>query len=183
MRTLSTTIAWTMIMASALTAQQTAPAPTPPPAAPRIVEGQDMRARQLREMAMVDERRAAGDPLERYLIPPEVIMRRQREIGLQPAQRTQITQAIGRLEAALVELQWTMQDQQQALAEMLQQPQVNTEAALQALDRVLTTETAVKRAHFQALLQIRNVLTSEQLDRLRLARTVPDGAVVREDER
>jgi len=183
MRTISTVIAWTMVMATGLSAQRTAPAPPSPPETVRVVEGRDLvRARQLQEMAMVDERRAAGDPLERYLIPPEVIMRRQREIGLQPAQRTQITQAIGRLEASLVELQWTMQDQQQALAEMLQQPQVNTEAALQALDRVLTTETAVKRAHFQALLQIRNVLTPEQQERLR-PRTMSGDAVVREDER
>ena len=135
------------------------------------------------QATMEDRRRAeaGGDPLERFLIPPDLIMRRQREIGLQPAQRTQITQIIGRLEASLVEFQWTMQEHQQALAELLQQPQVNGDAALQALDRVLATETSVKRAHFQALLQIRSVLTPEQVGQLR-GRMGP-GDMMREEER
>ena len=162
-----------LVMCTGLAAQQ----PAPPPGNPRTVEGQ-----RLDEMRYVEGRRLeSSDPLERFLFSPELIMRRQRGIGLQPAQRTQITQIIGRLEASLVEFQWTMQEQQQQLAELLQQPQVNADAALQALDRVLATETSIKRAHFQSLLQIRNVLTPEQQHQLRGG--PPRGAPGREDER
>lgn len=172
MKTTAMATALTLAVCTGLAAQQPAPA-NPPPGAPRAVfptGERDRDAQRLVEMAAVDARRAAGDPMERFLIPPDLIMRRQREIGLQAAQRTQITQAIQRLEASLVELQWNMQDQQQALGELLQQPQVNTDAALQALDRVLTTEAAVKRIHFQTLIQIRNVLTPDQVNQLRQAR-------------
>lgn len=152
-----------LVVGTVLPAQE--PARTPSPGRePRMAYQERERAR---DMALEAERHAAEDPLERYLFPPELIMRRQRDIGLQPAQRQQITQAIQRLEASLVELQWTMQEQQQALAEMLAQPQVDTAAALRVLDRVLTTEATVKRVHFQALLTIRNVLTAEQQERLR----------------
>jgi Spy/CpxP family protein refolding chaperone len=131
------------------------------------------------EMAAVEAARAGGNPLERNLFPPELIMRRQRDIGLRPEQRQQITQAIGRLEASLVELQWNMQEQQQALADALEQSQVDVEGALRLLDRVLATEAMVKRTHFQALLQIRGVLTPEQQDRLRAGPREP----AREEER
>jgi len=164
MKTTTLTIALTLAACTALAAQQPAPrapqAPAAVPAAPAPTRAMEM------EHARADMMRA-GDPLERNLFPPELIMRRQREIGLQPEQRRRITQIIGRLEAALVELQWNMQDQQQALAEALQRPQVNVDSAMVLLDQVLTTEAAVKRTHFQSLLQIRAVLTPEQQQRLR----------------
>jgi Spy/CpxP family protein refolding chaperone len=168
-----------------LAAQQPAQAP-PPPVVVREVRPADVEMARVRQAREVEGMRYAelrnGEPLEANLFPPELIMRRQRDIGLQPAQRTQITQTIGRLEAALVELQWTLQDQQQALAELLQQQQVNAEATMQAFDRVLATEASVKRTHFQALLQIRNVLTPEQQNQLR-GGPPRGGAPGREDER
>ena len=110
-----------------------------------------------------------GDPLARYLFPPELVMARQREIGLLPAQRQQISQAIGRLQARVLELQWTMQGEQEALAELLSRPQVDSAAALAVMDRVLGVEREVKRAHLVLLIQIKNVLTPEQQEMLRAA--------------
>jgi len=175
-------------VAGALSAQVPAQAPAaPPPAA--LGRGYSTLQRagadldRAREMELVAAARAdaqGGNPMERYLVPPEVIMRRQREIGLQPAQRTQITQIIGRLEASLVELQWSMQEEQQALTEGLRQPTVDESATMALLDRVLAREVQVKRVHFQALLQIRNVLTAEQRDRLLGGAREP---LMRDDER
>ena len=110
-----------------------------------------------------------GDPLARYLFPPELVMARQREIGLLPAQRHQISQAIGRLQARVLELQWTMQGEQEALADLLSRPQVDSAAALAVMDRVLGVEREVKRAHLVLLIQIKNVLTPEQQEMLRAA--------------
>ena len=117
---------------------------------------------------------AGDDPLARHLFPPELVMARQREIGLQPAQRQQISQAIGRLQARVLELQWTVQEQQEALSDLLSRPQVDSAAALAAMDRLLTTEREVKRAHMALLIQIKNALTPEQQQRLRAAQKPPD---------
>ena len=176
MKTTGLLIALSLAACTTLSAQQPAQAPTPPPGAARAA---DMERARAMEMAAADAARGGGNPLERNLFPPEIIMRRQREIGLRPEQRQQITQAIGRLEASLVELQWSMQEQQQALADALEQPQVDGDAALRLLDRVLATEAMVKRIHFQALLQIRAVLTPDQQDRLRAGPREPG----REEER
>ena len=116
---------------------------------------------------------AGDDPLARHLFPPELVMARQREIGLQPAQRQQISQAIGRLQARVLELQWTVQEQQEALSDLLSRPQVDSAAALAAMDRLLATEREVKRAHMALLIQIKNALTPEQQQRLRAAQKPP----------
>ena len=101
-------------------------------------------------------------------------MARQREIGLTPAQRQQISQAIGRLQARVLELQWTVQEQQEALSDLLSRSQVDSAAALAAMDRLLATEREVKRAHMALLIQIKNALTAEQQQRLRAAQKPPD---------
>jgi len=119
--------------------------------------------------AQPSQQPGGSDPLARYLFPPELVMALQREIGLLPAQRQQISQAIGRLQARVLELQWTMHEEQEALADLLSRPQVDSAAALAVMDRVLGVEREVKRAHLALLIQIKNALTPEQQERLRAA--------------
>jgi len=108
----------------------------------------------------------AGDPLERHLFPPELIMRHQRELSLSADQRAVVTRAIQEFQSKSVELQWRMQDQTQRLAELLGKPAVDQTVALQQLDEVLAVEREVKRAHIGLLVQIKNALTPEQQAKL-----------------
>lgn len=110
------------------------------------------------------------DPLARHLFPPELVMQHQRAIGLRPEQRAAITQAIQRLQARVVELQWSMQEEQQRLVELLQRPAVDSTAALGQIDRLLGVEREVKRAHLALLIQIKNTLSPQQQERLNALR-------------
>lgn len=114
-----------------------------------------------------------GDPLERHLFPPELIMRHQQDIGLGAEQRTTITKAIQDFQAKTVEFQWRMEAETQKLGEMLSKPNADQTAVLQQLDQVLNIEREVKRAHIGLLVLIKNTLTPEQQAKLQAARQEP----------
>jgi Spy/CpxP family protein refolding chaperone len=103
---------------------------------------------------------------EDQLIPPELIMQHQGDIGLTAQQRATITDAVKGLQGQVVEFQWQMQAEQQKLAEMLSQPSVQETTALAQIDRVLDLERQVKKAHLAALIRIKNTLTPEQQQQL-----------------
>jgi Spy/CpxP family protein refolding chaperone len=108
--------------------------------------------------------------LGEHLFPPELVMKHQQKIGLRPAQRTEITEAIGQATAKFVDLQWRMQEASQKLLELIQAAQVDEDAALAQIDRVLTIERDVKREQMSLLIRIKNVLTREQQAQLRALR-------------
>lgn len=120
---------------------------------------------------------AAGDPPDpsdppfmRDLFPPELIMRHQRDIGLTDAQRDAITAALGRTQSAVVEIEWKLMEESRTLAERMQQTPIDEKAALAVAERVMQLEGEVKRAHLGLLIQIRNGLGAEQVERLKVLR-------------
>jgi Spy/CpxP family protein refolding chaperone len=116
------------------------------------------------------------DPMEDALFPPELIMQHQRDIGLTSEQQTAITDAVKALQAQVVDFQWKMQEEQQKLAELLEQPKVREAAALAQVDRVLEIERQIKRTHLAALIRIKNTLSAEQQQQLRDLRRSPPAA-------
>ena len=110
------------------------------------------------------------DPLARVLFPPELVMQHQQDIGLRPEQRSTITKAITDFQTKVVDLQWRMQEQSQRLATLLEKPTVDQTAALAQVDEVLGVEREVKRAHMTLLIQIKNVLSAEQQEKLTVFR-------------
>ncbi|MGH7568420.1 MAG: Spy/CpxP family protein refolding chaperone [Gemmatimonadales bacterium] len=110
------------------------------------------------------------DPLARLLFPPELVMQRRADIGLQPEQRATITKAIQDFQTKVVDLQWRIQEQSQKLAGLLGKPSVDPAAALAQVDEVLSVEREMKRAHMTLLIQIKNTLTPEQQAKLAAAR-------------
>ncbi len=99
---------------------------------------------------------------EEQLFPPELIMQHQGELALTAEQRGAITDAVKRLQAQVIDVQWQMQYEQQKLAELLSQSPVEEQTALAQVDRVLDLERQVKKAHLGALIRIKNTLTAEQ---------------------
>ena len=114
---------------------------------------------------------ASPDPgFAQELFPPELVMQNQQKIGLRPDQRTAITEAVQQLQSKVVELQWRMQEETQRLTELLQHTPVNEAEALAQVDRVLSVEREVKRAHMTMLIRIKNTLTPEQQAMLKTLR-------------
>ena len=110
------------------------------------------------------------DALDRVLFPPELIMLHRRAIDLTDEQRDGISRVLQETQGRMVELQWELLDDMQAMTETLQAPRVDLDRALDQLDGVLDTEKRIKQAHMEMLIRIKNVLQPAQqaeLERLR----------------
>jgi len=113
-------------------------------------------------VAHAQERIPADQGFERHLFPPELVMQHQRQLSLTEQQRSALTEAITKLQADVVQLQWQLHDAGARLGELLEPPTVNAAAALQQVDRILEIERSVKKAHLALLIRIKNTLTVEQ---------------------
>jgi Spy/CpxP family protein refolding chaperone len=110
------------------------------------------------------------DQIARTLFAPELVMQNRQAIGLTGEQWTRISESIRELQRNVVDLEWDMLEASQTLIELLDQQRVDEAAALEQVDRVLTTERMIKRAQLALLITIKNILTPEQQDRLRSLR-------------
>ena len=124
--------------------------------------------------AWAAEAHDAADPIAARLFPPELVMTHQQHIGLTDAQRKAITGAITALQSKVVELQWAMTNEQEALAELLDRPRVDEAAALARADHLMELERRVKHEHLATLIRIKNTLRPEQQARLRALADGPD---------
>lgn len=106
------------------------------------------------------------DPFAGALFPPELVMLHGDEIGLDTAQRDAIKQAIQEAQPVFVEHQLELQAELGRLRKVLAPAQVDEEAALGHLDRILTVERQLKRAQITLLVHIKNLLSAEQQRRL-----------------
>jgi len=111
--------------------------------------------------------KAPDDPMAKLLFPPELVLRHAQELGLQPAQRTAIVNAIKEAQGDLLDLQLEMAERAQALVKLLDVPRVEEASALAQADKVMGLERDMKRKQLQLLVRIKNALTREQQDRLR----------------
>jgi Spy/CpxP family protein refolding chaperone len=111
--------------------------------------------------------KAPDDPMAKLLYPPELVLMHAQELGLQPAQRTAIVNAIKEAQGDLLDLQLEMAERAQALVKLLDVPRVEEASALAQADKVMGLERDMKRKQMQLLIRIKNALTREQQDRLR----------------
>lgn len=108
--------------------------------------------------------------LERFLFPPELVMRFQQRINLTDAQRSTITREISQMQSEAVDVQWRMSDDTQKLMDLLQQSPVSETEVLATIDRITSAEAVVKKAQLTMLIRIRNTLTADQQSLLRSLR-------------
>ncbi len=105
------------------------------------------------------------DPLRSLLIPPEVLFRHRQDIGLSEEQVSQIRSRVQAARPAMQGVRQRAHTEMGRLAELLSAEKVNQEEALNQLDRVLSVENEQKRLHLKIMIQIRNSLTSEQIEK------------------
>ncbi|MDH3270272.1 MAG: hypothetical protein OEN56_03005 [Gemmatimonadota bacterium] len=107
-----------------------------------------------------------SDPLFATLFPPELIMQHRRAIGLDEAQRGEITRLISDLQGRVLSLQWELSSEVEELAAIMGRPRVDLDRALDQMDAVLDREKEIKQAHLEMLVRIKNLLRPEQQARL-----------------
>ena len=101
---------------------------------------------------------------------PRLVMEHQQEIGLKPAQVEAIKQAMLETQKQLLDLQWQLDSESEALGKLLDADHVDEGAVLAKLDRVTEIERQVKKANFALLVRIKNQLDAEQQKKLRTYR-------------
>jgi Spy/CpxP family protein refolding chaperone len=104
------------------------------------------------------------------VFPPRLVMEHQQEIGLRPAQADAIKQAMTETQQKLLDLQWRLDAESEALAKLLQADHVEETAVLAKLDEVTSIEQQVKKTNFALLVRIKNQLDKGQQEKLRALR-------------
>ena len=106
------------------------------------------------------------DPIAARLYPPELIMKHQRELGIDDKQRDAIVAEVQKTQAKLVPLQWQMQGASEQMAKLLDAPKLDEAKVLAQADKIMGIEREFKRAHLGLLVRLRNLLTDTQRSRL-----------------
>jgi len=106
------------------------------------------------------------DAIAERLFPPELIMARQRELGIDDRQREAMVKEIQALQSKVVELQWQMQAAVEELLKLLDAARIDEARALAQADKVMAVEREVKKLHLGTLIRIRNLLTDAQRAKL-----------------
>lgn len=112
----------------------------------------------------------AKDPFRSKLLPPDIVMRLGHKVGVTTDQRKAIITLVSKRQSAMLETSLEMETYAGELLAALDENPVDEERAKAAFAKVLATETVVKKAHFALLINIRNLLSAEQLEQLQALR-------------
>ena len=113
-------------------------------------------------------KKAKREALNMGLYPPDMIMRHQQRLGITEAQRSDITREVKTFQSAVTELQWNMQSEQQKLRESFAGYTIDADESLAQAEKVLALENRFKLAHFRMLIAIKNTLSEDQIDMIKL---------------
>jgi Spy/CpxP family protein refolding chaperone len=117
---------------------------------------------------------APADPIGGKLFPPELIMSRQAELGIDEHQRDAILKEIERAQSQFPRLQWQLQAATEQLSSLLDAAKIDEAKALAQAGEVMKLETEIKKTHLGMLIRIRNVLTDAQRTKLfEMRRSLP----------
>jgi Spy/CpxP family protein refolding chaperone len=106
------------------------------------------------------------DDIAQNLFAPDIVFKYRDAIGLDQAQSKALKDLVQKAQGRFLDLQWDMQGEAGKLAQLLQPPKVDEAAALAQVDKVLGMEREVKRAQISLLIEIKNLLTPPQQQKL-----------------
>lgn len=107
-----------------------------------------------------------GDPMGRYLYPPDMVMRAGPEIGLTDEQRESIQQEMQQAQGGFEAMHKKLQAESEALVAIVKQERVDDNQMRSQLDKVLAAENEIKKAQLTLMIHIKNRLSSEQQTKL-----------------
>lgn len=106
------------------------------------------------------------DPLQQYLVPPDLIMNNQHTLDLSDEQREYMIGQIQQAQSEFTSLQWNLKRETEKMASLLEASTVIEKELLDQLDKVLDLERTIKRTHLLLAVRLRNHLTEEQREKL-----------------
>ena len=106
------------------------------------------------------------DPFATYLFPPDRVMGKSQEIGLEDAQRHAIRDEVQKVQPKFTDLQFELQDESGKMVRLLQAKPVDEARVLNEVDRILGLEKQIKKLQVSLLVRIKNILTPAQQARL-----------------
>lgn len=108
-----------------------------------------------------------GDMMMENFFPPELVMHNQKAIGLKEDQQAAIKTEMQKMMQRVTEMQWEQSAAAETMASLVKQERVDEKQVLAQLDKLLSIENQIKRAHFALLIKLKNTLTPEQQAQLR----------------
>ncbi len=109
----------------------------------------------------------AEGSIESRLYPPELAMERQADLGITNEQRTALIAETERGNAEVLHLQWELEAEKEKLLKLLEPDHVDETKVKEAGARVMDKETKVKARYLTMLVRVKNILTTEQKQKLR----------------
>lgn len=106
------------------------------------------------------------DPFQGKLFAPNVILEHQDELGLTKEQFTAIRSAVVEVQGSVAEHEWDLREAYLHVLEDLDESPVDADKVLANVEKALLAENEVKKLQVGLLLELRNLLTDEQMDYL-----------------
>jgi hypothetical protein len=111
--------------------------------------------------------KGGGDVFKGKLFPPNIVLEHKDELGLTKAQFTAIRAAVVKVQANVAEHEWDLGVAYQEVMAELDNTPVDGGKVLEHIEAVLAAENEVKKLQVAMLVELRNLLTEEQMDYLR----------------
>ena len=106
---------------------------------------------------------AKDDVFKGKLFAPNVILENQAELNLSKQQFTEIRKAVVEVQANVAEHEWDMAEAYQNVMAELDKSPISEEQVLEHVGAVLRAENEVKKLQVAMLIQLKNLLTDEQI--------------------
>jgi Spy/CpxP family protein refolding chaperone len=101
--------------------------------------------------------------LKGRLFGPELVLKHQSKLKLTEKQRDAIGAELKRVQAQAAESDWTLMSEASDLQELIDKYPVDSKAVMSGVDKIFAAENRKKRLYVEMLVNIKNVLTAEQV--------------------
>jgi hypothetical protein len=106
------------------------------------------------------------DVFKGKLFAPNVILENQSDLGLSKQQFTEIRRVVVEVQGNVAEHEWDIAEAYQNIMAELDQSPINEEQVLEHVGAALRAENEVKKLQVAMLIQLKNLLTDEQIAHL-----------------
>lgn len=106
-------------------------------------------------------------PFDGALFPPEAILSNQERLGVTEDQKKKIIAEMDKVKSEIDGFQKEIENEKKEFDKILQKTPINEAAALSQEEKLFAVEKKIKALHLKLLIRIKNVLTAEQINKLK----------------
>lgn len=111
-----------------------------------------------------------GGPMDRSLIPPDVLLANQIALGLTDDQVAAIKKGVGETHDKVLDVQTSLQRVTEQLHAQLDATKIDEAGALALASQAMDLEKQIKTAHLGLLIRVKNLLTPDQQEKAKQLR-------------